>query len=257
MQIQIQGLLQYAVPLFPTAEVQQGGEQGIPIPPAAPQSCLTPLFPQKDLLGVQQLLNSSETGLHQLTALLDCRGLHKVRGGSLGASSGVPLQCHQRCPRCPVPPGLPGRPHRDLLRWLGGAALPGALLSAGGRRLLHGDQRCPPRLEAAGRAVGEPRAPCPHLGHPGSECQPLVPPAGSGTTMTWTRRTRSTPRLGAWPRIGHHGGTCAASAATAAAWAARAACTPRHRPCPTPPSPSTCETPSPPATLRELRGDRG
>ncbi|XP_036250737.1 protein tweety homolog 2-like isoform X1 [Molothrus ater] len=51
MQIQMQGLIQYALPLFPTAE--------------------------KDLLGVQQLLNSSETSLHQLTALLDCRGLHK------------------------------------------------------------------------------------------------------------------------------------------------------------------------------------
>ncbi|XP_041881380.1 protein tweety homolog 2 [Corvus kubaryi] len=51
MQIQIQGLIQYALPLFPTAK--------------------------KDLLGVQQLLNSSETSLHQLTALLDCRGLHK------------------------------------------------------------------------------------------------------------------------------------------------------------------------------------
>ncbi|NWT76007.1 TTYH2 protein, partial [Prunella himalayana] len=76
MQIQIQGLIQYALPLFPTAEVQEGGA-GIPIPPSAPQSCLTPLFPQRDLLGVQQLLNSSETSLHQLTALLDCRGLHK------------------------------------------------------------------------------------------------------------------------------------------------------------------------------------
>uniref|UniRef100_A0A452H010 Protein tweety homolog n=1 Tax=Gopherus agassizii TaxID=38772 RepID=A0A452H010_9SAUR len=51
MQIQIQGLMQFAVPLFPTAE--------------------------KDLLGIQQLLNSSETSLHQLTAMLDCRGLHK------------------------------------------------------------------------------------------------------------------------------------------------------------------------------------
>nr|XP_014434723.1 protein tweety homolog 2 [Pelodiscus sinensis] len=51
MQIQIQGLLQFAVPLFPTA--------------------------RKDLLGIQQLLNSSETSLHQLTAMLDCRGLHK------------------------------------------------------------------------------------------------------------------------------------------------------------------------------------
>ncbi|NXL73818.1 TTYH2 protein, partial [Leptocoma aspasia] len=76
MQIQIQGLIQYALPLFPTAEVQEGGA-GNPIPPSALQSCLTPLFPQKDLLGVQQLLNSSETSLHQLTALLDCRGLHK------------------------------------------------------------------------------------------------------------------------------------------------------------------------------------
>ncbi|XP_068162110.1 protein tweety homolog 2 isoform X2 [Antennarius striatus] len=51
MQIQIQGLLQFAVPLFPTAE--------------------------RDLLGIQHVLNSSEAGLHQLTALLDCRGLNK------------------------------------------------------------------------------------------------------------------------------------------------------------------------------------
>ncbi|XP_045840512.1 protein tweety homolog 2 [Meles meles] len=51
MQSQVAGLLQFAVPLFPTAE--------------------------KDLLGIQLLLNSSESGLHQLTAMLDCRGLHK------------------------------------------------------------------------------------------------------------------------------------------------------------------------------------
>ncbi|KAM8775218.1 protein tweety homolog 2 [Rhynchonycteris naso] len=51
MQVQVAGLLQFAVPLFPTAE--------------------------KDLLSVQLLLNSSESSLHQLTALLDCRGLHK------------------------------------------------------------------------------------------------------------------------------------------------------------------------------------
>uniref|UniRef100_A0A8D0BCC9 Protein tweety homolog n=1 Tax=Salvator merianae TaxID=96440 RepID=A0A8D0BCC9_SALMN len=51
MQIQIQGLMQFAVPLFPTAE--------------------------SDLLGIQQLLNYSEASLHQLTAMLDCRGLHK------------------------------------------------------------------------------------------------------------------------------------------------------------------------------------
>ncbi|KAJ7984807.1 hypothetical protein DPEC_G00358600 [Dallia pectoralis] len=51
MQMQIQQLLQFAVPLFPSAE--------------------------GDLLGIQHLLNSSETSLHQLTALLDCRGLKR------------------------------------------------------------------------------------------------------------------------------------------------------------------------------------
>uniref|UniRef100_A0A8K9X516 Protein tweety homolog n=1 Tax=Oncorhynchus mykiss TaxID=8022 RepID=A0A8K9X516_ONCMY len=51
MQIQIQGLLQFSVPVFPTAE--------------------------RDLLGIQRLLNSTEFNLNQLTALLDCRGLHK------------------------------------------------------------------------------------------------------------------------------------------------------------------------------------
>uniref|UniRef100_A0A671WVE3 Protein tweety homolog n=1 Tax=Sparus aurata TaxID=8175 RepID=A0A671WVE3_SPAAU len=51
MQIQIQGLLQFAVPLFPSAE--------------------------RDLVGIQHVLNSSEASLHQLTALLDCRGLNK------------------------------------------------------------------------------------------------------------------------------------------------------------------------------------
>ncbi|MBN3273383.1 TTYH2 protein, partial [Polyodon spathula] len=51
MQIQIQGLLQFAVPMFPTAK--------------------------RDLLGIQQMLNGSEASLHQLTALLDCRSLHK------------------------------------------------------------------------------------------------------------------------------------------------------------------------------------
>uniref|UniRef100_A0A672IZL3 Protein tweety homolog n=1 Tax=Salarias fasciatus TaxID=181472 RepID=A0A672IZL3_SALFA len=51
MQIQIQGLLQFSVPVFPTAE--------------------------RDLLGIQRQLNSTEFSIHQLTALLDCRGLHK------------------------------------------------------------------------------------------------------------------------------------------------------------------------------------
>lgn len=43
-----------------------------------PSLSLSPL--QKDLLGIQLLLNNSETSLHQLTAMLDCRGLHKVLG---------------------------------------------------------------------------------------------------------------------------------------------------------------------------------
>ncbi|XP_006869669.1 PREDICTED: protein tweety homolog 2 [Chrysochloris asiatica] len=60
MQIQTSQLLKFAVPLFPTAE--------------------------KDLLRTQLLLNSSETSLHQLTALLDCRGLHK---DYLDALSGI------------------------------------------------------------------------------------------------------------------------------------------------------------------------
>ncbi|XP_059415703.1 protein tweety homolog 2-like isoform X2 [Carassius carassius] len=51
MQIQVQGLLQFSVAVFPTAE--------------------------KDLLGIQRILNSSEFSLTQLTALLDCRSLHK------------------------------------------------------------------------------------------------------------------------------------------------------------------------------------
>ncbi|KAJ3600201.1 hypothetical protein NHX12_031187 [Muraenolepis orangiensis] len=49
MQIQIQGLLRFSVPLFPTAE--------------------------RDLLGIQRLLNSTESNLQQLTAFLDCHRL--------------------------------------------------------------------------------------------------------------------------------------------------------------------------------------
>lgn len=68
-------------------------------------------------------------------------------------------------------------------------------------------------------------------------------PAGTGTMMTWTRKTPSTHRRVALPPTTRPGGSSAASAATAAAWAARAACTPRRRPSPMPPSPSTCKTP--------------
>ncbi|XP_069786288.1 protein tweety homolog 2 isoform X2 [Narcine bancroftii] len=50
MQLQIEGLRHLALPVFPMA---------------------------KDIIGIQQLLNKSESNLHQLTAMLDCRGLHK------------------------------------------------------------------------------------------------------------------------------------------------------------------------------------
>ncbi|XP_068606228.1 protein tweety homolog 2-like [Brachionichthys hirsutus] len=51
MQTQIQHFLQFSIPFFPTAE--------------------------RDLLGIQRLLNSTQFSVHQLTALLDCRALHK------------------------------------------------------------------------------------------------------------------------------------------------------------------------------------
>ncbi|XP_072339536.1 protein tweety homolog 2 [Scyliorhinus torazame] len=51
MELQIQGMMHIAVPIFPMAK--------------------------KDLVGIQMLLNRSESNLHQLTAMLDCRGLHK------------------------------------------------------------------------------------------------------------------------------------------------------------------------------------
>lgn len=98
MQIQIQGLIQYALPLFPTAEVLER-RAGDPHPSfCSPELPDPSLSPQKDLLGVQHLLNSSETSLHQLTALLDCRGLHKVRWGLTGDQPWHPPA---------VPPALP------------------------------------------------------------------------------------------------------------------------------------------------------
>lgn len=82
MQIQIQGLLQFAVPLFPTAEVWHTETL---LCCSLRKKIRAEVFfndtltsPQKDLLGIQHLLNSSEASLHQLTALLDCRGLNKV-----------------------------------------------------------------------------------------------------------------------------------------------------------------------------------
>lgn len=42
-------------------------------------SFLLYLVIQRDLLGIQRLLNSTEFSVNRLTALLDCHGLHKVR----------------------------------------------------------------------------------------------------------------------------------------------------------------------------------
>ncbi|XP_040047499.2 protein tweety homolog 2-like [Gasterosteus aculeatus] len=86
MQIQIQGLLQLSVPVFPTAE--------------------------RDLLGIQRLLNSTEFSLHQLTALLDCRGLHK---DYLDALMGV---CYD---------GVEGLLYLSLFSLLAACALPAML----------------------------------------------------------------------------------------------------------------------------------
>lgn len=132
MQIQVAGLLHFAVPMFPTAEVRRspqcprrgGGARGQgfrepgwgEVPPTPTPHSLAPLaleasvhpllcvvlatapppplslclsvHLQEDLLSIQLLLNSSESSLHQLTALLDCRGLHKVLGWPWGACGG-------------------------------------------------------------------------------------------------------------------------------------------------------------------------
>lgn len=48
------------------------------VPPVVVRYDWLSLVPQRDLLGIQRLLNSTEFNVHQLTALLDCRGLHKV-----------------------------------------------------------------------------------------------------------------------------------------------------------------------------------
>lgn len=79
------------------------GPHAPPLLPVLPSTAITHTsLPQKDLLGVQQLLNSSETSLHQLTAMLDCRGLHKVRRGD--TATGV-------CSSWGYPPPSPALPH--------------------------------------------------------------------------------------------------------------------------------------------------
>lgn len=80
MQIQVQGLLQFSPAVFPTAEVRESSNADIPLhnPLQGFYSMHSFQSFQKDLLGIQRLLNSSEFNLHQLTALLDCRSLHKV-----------------------------------------------------------------------------------------------------------------------------------------------------------------------------------
>lgn len=51
--------------------------------------------PQKSLREVQQILNSTEGNFHQLVALLNCRGLNKVKADAAAASKGPrPQHCH-------------------------------------------------------------------------------------------------------------------------------------------------------------------
>lgn len=87
MQIQVQGLLQFSPAVFPTAKVRESLHTEIPPHNLThfTQSVHFPSF-QKDLIGIQRLLNSSEFNLHQLTALLDCRSLHKVSSCSVAQS---------------------------------------------------------------------------------------------------------------------------------------------------------------------------
>ncbi|CAG06591.1 unnamed protein product [Tetraodon nigroviridis] len=140
MQIQIQGLLQFAVPLFPTAE--------------------------RDLVGVQRLLNSSEASLHQLTALLDCRGLNK---DYLDAMVGV---CYD---------GVEGTLYLCLFSSLAACAFTVMLCAVPRAWRQMGCKWVPCR--AAARAASQ------------SVTSFSAPPAcaENGPTTTWTRRTPSTP----------------------------------------------------------------
>jgi hypothetical protein len=63
---------------------------------------------------------------------------------------------------------------------------------------------------------------------------------GTEITMTLMTMTPSTPKHGVSQPTTPHRGSCTASAVIAAAWAARAACSPTLRPSPTRPSPSIC-----------------
>lgn len=56
-------------------------------------SSLLYLVIQRDLLGIQRLLNSTEFSVNRLTALLDCRGLHKVRSDSDRGTFLIGLLC--------------------------------------------------------------------------------------------------------------------------------------------------------------------
>lgn len=81
---------------------------------------------------------------------------------------------------------------------------------------------------------------------------------GTETTTTSMMTTPSTPRPGASPPTSPLGDSCTVTAVTAAAWAARPACSPRPRPSPMPPSLSTCTAGAPRASPvpPSPRGDR-
>lgn len=104
---------------------------------------------QRDLLSVQHLLNNSEASLHQLTALLDCRGLNKVPSTHTCPTCFWLIWCSEISEILAISKmhlnllwgvcvfaGLPGCFDRCVLWWRGGVAVSLSVLSAGGLCLL-------------------------------------------------------------------------------------------------------------------------
>lgn len=105
------------------------------------------------------------------------------------------------------------------------------------------------RILPYGHTCGQRESPGRKDGEAGQDPTALEPPPpltvghvllGTEIMMTSMMMTPSTPRPDASPPTTPLGGSFTAFAATAVAWAARPACSPRPRPSPTPPSQSTC-----------------
>lgn len=124
-------------------------------------SCL--LF-QRDLLNIQHLLNNSEASLHQLTALLDCRGLNKVlishiihiqpvskwscELNEISLISSKSLMEYRALKCVCVFAGLSGCSDGSVLWWCGGFTVSVSVLSAGCHGVLHHAVCYPESMEA-------------------------------------------------------------------------------------------------------------